>query len=75
MFGTDTLGCVFVGNIGTEDPLLNAYTVSVQVNACGYLDGAYSGLAFLSSIGGQVLDRLTLGMANDVFAYAAIFQQ
>jgi len=49
--------------------------VSIQVNSCGYFDGAYSGLAFLGAVGEEELNWLTLGMANDVFAYAAAFQR
>lgn len=75
VFGTDTLGCVFVGNIGVTDPLVNNYTVSVQVDACGYFDGDYAGMAFLGSDGGQARTTLTLSMANDVFAYAVALQR
>ena len=75
VLGTDTLGCVFFGNVGVGDPLVNTYTVSVQVDSCGYFNGDYAGMAFLDSAQGQARNSLILSMANDVFAYAVALER
>lgn len=75
VFGADTLGCVFIGEAQFVDADVNAYLLAVQVSSCGYLNGAYAGQAFLSTGSGGTVDSLTLGVANDVLAFAAVLQR
>jgi len=75
LFGADTLGCVFTGRVSVADRFVNAYRLAVQVDACGYFNGDYAGQAFLRSVAGQQANWLTLGIANDVLAFATVLQR
>lgn len=75
LFGADTVGCVFVGRVSVPDESVNAYGLGVQVDSCGYFNGDYAGQAFFNRAVGQGFDRLTLGVANDVFAFTAMLQR
>ena len=41
--GTDTTGCVYLGNVSIIDPAVNIYDLSVGVSSCGVFDGTYAG--------------------------------
>ena len=75
IFGTDTDGCVFDGNISLIDARYNAYRITVDVTLCGAINGEYSGLAYLEAVGGPDLNWMTVSFSNSVFAFAAILQK
>jgi hypothetical protein len=75
IFGTDTSGCVFSGNVSLIDNRYNAYRISVGVTSCGVLDGQFGGLAYLSAGLGPDLNRMTVGISNPVYAFATILQK
>ena len=69
LFGSDTPGCVFTGQVSIIESQYNAYRVAVVTSSCGEFDGGYAGLAFLSN------SRLSLSMGNANFAFATSFMQ
>lgn len=75
IFGTDSMGCVFLGNADIIDSRFNAYRLTVDVSTCGVLNGEYSGLAFLSPTLGTDLDRMTLSISNSAYAFATILDK
>ena len=75
IFGTDTNGCVFSGQMSIIDSSYNAYRVYVDISRCNMMSGEYNGLAFLSAVGAQQLNWMTLGISNDVYAFSTVLQR
>jgi hypothetical protein len=75
IFGTDTNGCVFDGDVSLIDTSYNAYRITVDVTLCGAINGEYSGLAYLEAVGGPDLNWMTVSVSNPVFAFATILQK
>ena len=75
IFGTDTNGCVFEGNVSLIDTRYNAYRIAVDVTFCGAINGEYSGLAYLEAVGGPDLNWMSVSVSNRVFAFATILQK
>jgi hypothetical protein len=73
--GTDSNGCSFTGQIDVLDQFLNVYFASMVVSGCGVNDGDYSGSVFLASVGGLILDQMTLGVSNDLSAYSVVLDK
>ena len=73
IFGTDTAGCVYSGQIGPVDAAFNGYTVTFTVTECLLNNGDYNGLAWISSIDGGQQNRLTMGLSRPRRAFAAPF--
>ena len=72
LFGTDTNGCVFAGQIEVTRNGYNAFQVTLAISNCDAVNGDYGGLAFLG--GGAPFGTLFFSVANDNYAYAAVFQ-
>ena len=68
LFGSDTAGCVFSGQLNLIDDRYSAYRASISVSTCGDVDGDYSGLAFYPSA--TAAEFLYLGTDNGQFALA-----
>jgi hypothetical protein len=75
IFGTDTHGCVFSGQMRIIDSRYNAYRVYVDISSCNRMSGEYNGLAFLSAVGAQQPNWMTLGISNNVFAFSTVLQR
>ncbi len=73
LFGADTNGCLFVGDIGIVDSRFNVYNVSAGVSSCDPVDGEYSGLAFRDELAGG--NALYFFIANESYAFSAILSQ
>ena len=65
LFGSDTAGCVFSGQLTIIDARYAAYRAAISVSTCGAVDGDYAGLVFYSNAG-----FLTIGTDNGQFAFA-----
>ncbi len=72
LFGTDTNGCVFAGQIEVIRNGYNAFQVTLAISNCDAVNGDYGGLAFLG--GGAPFGTLFFSVANDNYAYAAVLQ-
>ena len=70
LFGTDTAGCVFSGQLTIIDVRYAAYRASINVSACGEVDGDYTGLVFYPNA-----DFLMIGTDNGQFAFATQLQR
>ncbi len=68
LFGSDTAGCVFNGQLDLIDDRYSAYSAAISVSSCGEVNGDYSGLVFYPSAGAT--DFLYLGTDNGQFAFA-----
>ncbi len=68
MFGSDTAGCVFSGQLNVIDDRYSAYNAAITVSTCGEVNGDYSGLVFYTGTG--VANLLYLGTDNGAFAFA-----
>ncbi len=75
IFGADSTGCIYSGQLSIIDANYNAYRAHVIVANCGVLNGDYNGLASVSALGIGQMDRLTLGVSNDVIAFASVFDK
>jgi len=73
--GNDSNACSFSGQIDVLEQFLNVYFVSMVVSGCGVNDGDYSGSVFLASVGGLILDQMTLGVSNDLSAYSVVLDK
>ncbi len=73
LFGSDTAGCVFSGQLSIIDGRYSVYRASVSVSTCGDLNGDYSGLAFYPVAGAA--DFLYLGTDDGQFAFAVQLQR
>lgn len=69
LFGTDTAGCVFNGQLSIIDVRYAAYRASISVSMCGEVDGDYTGLVFYPNAG-----FLTIATDNGQFAFATQLQ-
>ncbi len=70
VFGSDTAGCVFNGQLSIIDSQYNAYRITINISSCREFDGGYTGLAFLHNS-----QRLGFSVANANFAFATNFEQ
>lgn len=75
LFGTDTGGCVYGGQLALIDDRFNSYQANFNVSSCITKNGDYSGLAFLSSIGGGQINQLVLGASKPNRAFAALLRK
>jgi len=75
LFGTDTGGCVYGGQLALIDDQFNSYQVNFNVSSCIRKNGDYSGLAYLSSIGGGQINQLVLGASKPNRAFAALLRK
>lgn len=66
LFGSDTAGCVFDGQLGIIDSLYSVYRTTVTVTSCDIFAGDYRGLAFYPGTG----DVLHLATDSGQFAFA-----
>ena len=73
LFGSDTDGCVYSGEIGIIDRRFNAYSVTLAVSSCQLVDGNYTGLAFRNSV--QGLESLWMFVDNGRYAFSTKFSQ
>jgi len=64
LFGTDTAGCVFSGQLTIIDARYAAYRAAINVSMCDQVDGDYTGLVFYPDSG-----FLTIGTDNGEFAF------
>jgi hypothetical protein len=74
LFGSDTAGCIFSGQLNIIDETRNAYGVTASVTACGEFDGDYTGLAHSFDFGAPN-NSVRLSIANANFAYWAVLQK
>lgn len=72
IYGTDSDGCVYSGNIATPDTSRNLYNVDFQIENCGNVNGGYSGLAATGSDSSGDWLTLLAGNANYGFAFEFI---
>lgn len=70
LFGTDTAGCVFSGQMTIIDARYAAYRATVNVSTCAEADGDYTGLVFYPNAG-----FLTIGTDNGLLAFATQLQR
>jgi len=75
IFGADSTGCIFSGQIGIIDPNYNMYRAHVMIENCGVLNGDYNGLAIVSALGIGQMERLRLAVSNDAIAFASFFDK
>jgi hypothetical protein len=75
IFGVNTAGCVFSGQMSTIDVRYNTYRPNIMISECGAFNGDYSGLAFISDLGTGQSKLLNLSVSNDVFAFATVFHK
>lgn len=61
IFGQDSLGCVYTGQVSIINPDNNAYRVQLNVSSCGTFNGSYSGLG--------VLDDYQVASDNRLFIF------
>ena len=73
LFGTDTNGCVFSGELSIIDSRYNAYKVIVSMSSCESIDGEYGGLAYRADPAGSTW--LYLFFANGRYAFSTILSQ
>ena len=73
LFGSDTFGCVFSGQMLIIDDRYSSYRVAVSVSSCGEVNGDYNGLAFSTPLGSG--SRLHICTDNGLFAFANIFDR
>ncbi len=73
LFGTDTEGCVYAGEVGIIDSRFNAYSIAVIVSSCGPVDGQYSGLAFYDET--DVGKALYVLFSNELYAFSTRLSQ
>jgi hypothetical protein len=73
IFGTDSAGCVYSGQISLIDSAFNAYEAAFTVSECRLESGDYGGLGWISSVDGGLQNLLTLGLNKDNRAFAASF--
>ncbi len=71
LFGSDSDGCVFRGELSVIDGRYNAYQAAISISLCNEIDGDYSGLAYLSDFAGGQDNQLDFGISNESFAFAA----
>lgn len=74
IFGSDTTGCVFSGELGTIDTQFNAYAATMTLTSCGAFDGDYTGLAHLFDLTGAD-NGLRLSFAKAGFAWWSDLQK
>lgn len=70
IFGSDTDGCVFNGELRVIDDRYNAYRAVMSISSCNDVVGDYSGLASFSDEPAGP-DRLDLAINNARFAFRA----
>jgi len=75
LFGTDTGGCVYSGQLTLIDDRFNSYQAEFNISSCITKNGDYVGLAFLTSIGGGQLNQLVLGVSKPNRAFAALLRK
>ena len=75
LFGTDTGGCVYGGQLALIDDQFNSYQANFNVSSCITKNGDYSGLAYLSSIDGGQINQLVLGASKHNRAFAALLRK
>ncbi len=75
VFGTDTPGCVFSGQLSIIDADRNAYGATINIELCDQFNGDYAGLAYLSDFVGDENNQLTLAISNAEFAFSAQFSK
>jgi hypothetical protein len=74
IFGSDTTGCVFSGELGTIETEFNTYAASMTLTSCGTFDGDYTGLAHLFDLSGAE-GALRLSFANTTSAWWSDLQK
>jgi len=78
VFGSDTEGCVYSGQLSIIDSDFNSYRATVSVSTCIMNIrniGNYTGLAYLSSIGDGQVSQLTMGVSKTNRAFAVLLQR
>ena len=73
IFGTDSAGCTYSGQVGLVDGTFNVYDFSFEITACPAANGDYNGLGWVTSIGGGMQNRLTVGLTRNDLAFAGTF--
>ena len=73
IFGTDSAGCTYSGQVGLIDGSFNVYDVSFEISACPAANGNYDGLGWVTSDDSGVQNRLTVGLTRNDLAFAATF--
>jgi hypothetical protein len=73
IFGTDSAGCTYSGQVALVDGSFNVYDVSFEISACPAANGDYNGLGWIRSVGGGTQNRLTVGLTRNDLAFAATF--
>ena len=73
IFGTDSGGCAYSGQVSVIDEAFNAYDVSFEISACPAANGDYNGLGWVSNVGGGMQNRLTVGLTRNDLAFAGTF--
>jgi hypothetical protein len=66
---------VYGGQLALIDDRFNSYQANFNVSSCITKNGDYSGLAFLSNIGGGQLNQLVLGASKPDRAFAALLHK
>lgn len=72
--GSDTDGCMYVGNASIPDASVNTYAFDVTVMSCGLLNGMYAGLAVLDDDTVQD-DTLILSIDNGQVAVVLVMNR
>ena len=74
LFGSDTSGCVYSGEVSLIDERFNAYAVAIGLTSCGVFDGDYTGLAHLFDTP-SASSAIRLSFANSDFAFWGALQK
>lgn len=70
--GSDTRGCVLIGDVTVPDPAKNYYRAAADVSSCGGFSGHYAGAMWLSDLEPDDNTQLNLALLN---GSSAIFRR
>lgn len=73
LYGSDTDGCQFSGNVSVPDARYNAYTATVHISSCPGADGTYNGLGTIQFDASMNSDYLLFGLSDGSRAYVDWF--
>jgi hypothetical protein len=75
IFGTDSSGCTYSGQVDLVDGAFNVYDVSFEISSCPVANGDYGGLGWITSSEDGTQNRLTVGMTRNDLAFAGTFRR
>lgn len=75
VFGSDTTGCVYSGNIEILDAALNIYGFAIEVSSCGLSDDFYDGFAVLAEDEGAENSIMIFSLNSDASALVGVMER